>query len=343
MATIKDVAKRAGVSVATVSRVLNKKGPLSDDAIARVKAAVAELRYSPNLLARSLASGRSSTLGVILPSFKTPIWSEMAQMIENCAKELGYRVIFSVESANSENRFQAVEYLKNLQVGGIIFCGSMWGDQMLQEQLKQVQDLPLALLLDQVEGLSCIVSDDAQGGVLAARHLIEKGCRNLVHVSADLSIYKHSDERSYSFEKECEKNGVSYRRYENHSSMPQIEETEQLIGRILEEFPETDGLFLKNDILAMECAMNLLSRGKKVPEDVKVIGYDDMFFSGAVYPPLTTIRHNYQMLAMTAIHIILEQIEGKNVPNLTVVPVELVERRSTGNLFGRMIDGAGAF
>ena len=329
MATIKDVAKRAGVSVATVSRVLNKKGPLSDDAIARVMSAVRELKYSPNLLARSLASGRSNTIGVILPSFKTPIWSEMAQTIENCAKELGYRVIFSVESADARNRFSAVEYLRNLQVGGIIFCGSMWGDKVLREKLKQVRDLPLALLLDQVEDLSCIVSDDAQGGLLAARHLIEKGCRSIVHVSSDLSIYKHSDERSYAFERECFKHGVKYKRYENHSAMPGIEETAELLDQILEEVPDVDGMFLKNDILAMGCAMNMMVRKRRVPEDIKIIGYDDMFFSKAVYPPLTTIRHDYRMLASTAIHIILQQIEGKNVPNLTVVPVSLVERSST--------------
>ena len=329
MSTIKDVARHAGVSVATVSRVLNRKGPLSEKAIEKVKAAVEELNYHPNLLARSLASGRNSTIGVILPSFNTPFWSEMAQMIENSAKELNYRVIFSTMSSDVQKRFDAVDYLRNLQVNGIIFCGSMRGDGRLQEQLRHVKDIPLAILIDQVEGLPCIVSDDTQGGMYATRHLIAKGCKNIVHISADLNIYEHTNEKTYSFMRECEKHGVNYRIYDNHSAMPTMEEAQVLLDRIFQEYPEMDAIFLKNDILAAECVSYVMARGMRIPEDIRIVGYNDLYFSSLVYPPLTTIRNNYKMLAQTVLRCILDQVEGKGVPNLTVVPVELIERRTT--------------
>jgi len=329
MATIKDVAKYAGVSVATVSRVLNQKGPLSDKAIEKVQEAVEVLNYRPNLFARSLASGRNNSIGVIIPSLNTPIWSELAQAIENYARENRYHVIFSVVSSNDEERFEAVEYLRTRQVNGIIFGGSMWGDTRLVEKLQQMKDFPLAVLLDQVDSVPCVVSDDAQGGLLAARHLIARGCKNIVHVSANLNIYKHSDERSYAFMEECKKRGVKYRIYENSSTMPGVDEAQTLINRILYEDPAVDGMFLKNDILAAECISYALSQGMRIPDDLRIVGYDDMYFSSLIYPPLTTIRHNYRRLAKETVDCVLSQIEGKAVSELEVIPVDLIERKTT--------------
>lgn len=331
MATIKDVAKHAGVSVATVSRVLNKKGPLSDDAIARVNAAVERLNYCPNLLARSLASGKNNTIGVILPSFNKQIWSEMAQMIEDCASKLNKHIIFSVMAPDSdiEKRFRAVEYLRNLQVNGIIFCGCLSGDLQMQKRLRQIKNLPMALVIDQAEGLPSIVSDDAQGGTYAARHLIAKGCRNIAHVSTDLRVYKNTDDRSYAFAKECELRGVNCRIYENGSTMPTAEEIQTLVNRIFYEYPEVDGMFLKNDILAAECISYVTAQGMRIPGDIRIMGYDDMYFSSLIYPPLTTIRNNCEELAQAAVKSILDQIAGKTVPRLTVIPVELIERKTT--------------
>jgi len=329
MATIKDVAKRAGVSVATVSRVLNKKGPLSEKSIVKVNEAVKELHYTPNLLARSLASGKKSLIGVVLPSFNTPIWSETAQMIASCAREIGYNVVFYYMPFNSDNRFEAVEYLRDRQVSGVIFCGSMWKDQLLKEKLRHLKNLPLVVVIDKVEGVPCIVSDDGGGGSAAARLLISKGCKHLAHVSSDLSIYKHSDERTIAFLRECEKAGVSCRRYENGKAIPVLEDTAALMDRILQEEPLTDGLFVKNDMLAAQCVSYAIRHDIKIPDRIRIIGYDDMRFSHVMYPSMTTLRHDYRRLAQTAIQSILDQVEGKAVEPFTVIPVELIERETT--------------
>lgn len=330
MSTIKDVAKYAGVSVATVSRVLNKKGPLSEKSIQKVNEALVALDYYPNLLARALVSGKNNnTIGVILPSFSDPFWSKIAQELENSAKQLDCNVIFSLALEDNSDRMRSVEYLRTRQVDGIILTSSMGKDHKLDELIKSVKGIPLALLVDNVEGLPSIVSDDAHGGLLATRHLIAKGCRNIVHISGDLSGYKHADARAYSFIEECKRRSVTYKVYENKKGMSSEVDVQNLVNKVFYENPDMDGLFLSNDILAMVCIRYALSQGMRIPDDIRIIGYDDINVSSLIYPPLTTIHQRCDKLAMKAVQCVLDQMNGKPVEESTIVPVELIERKTT--------------
>ena len=319
MSTIKDVAKYAGVSVATVSRVLNKKGPLSEKSIQKVNEALEALDYRPNLLARALVSGKNNnTIGVILPSFSDPFWSKIAQELENSAKKLECNVIFSLALEDNSDRMRSVEYLRTRQVDGIILTSSMAKEHKLDELIKSVKGIPIVLLVDSVEGIPSIVSDDAHGGILATRHLIAKGCKNIVHISGDLSGYKHADARAY-----------SYKVYENKKGMSSEVDVQNLVNKVFYENPDMDGLFLSNDILAMVCIRYALSQGMRIPDDIRIIGYDDVNVSSLVYPPLTTIHQNCDKLALKAVQCVLDQMNGKEVEKSTIVPVELIERKTT--------------
>lgn len=326
MSTIKDVAAYAGVSVATVSRVLNKKGPLSEKAIIKVNEAIEKLDYHPNVLARSLASGKNNTIGVIISSFKDLFWSEIAQEIERNARERGYHVLFNLANEGMEQEISALEELQTRQVSGIIYaCG---GDEELTRQLLQQCGIPMVSLINRMEGIHSVISDDDLGGRLAARHLIAKGCRKLVHVSGNLDRMISANDRSYAFISECEKKKTEYRLYQNkfRDDLPEIR---KLVNQVFYENPDVDGMFLSNDILATLCISYSQSQGIRIPDELRIIGYNDVSISSLIYPPLTTVRQNFQQLAKRSVEMLVDQINGKNVPDQVEIPVELIERKTT--------------
>ncbi len=327
MSTIKDVAKYAGVSTATVSRVLNKKGPLSEKTIQKVNEAVEKLAYHPNVLARSLASGKNNTIGVLVPSYDHPFWSELLQKMEEEAKKKGYNVLFTCFLGTLEEKQKALEYLISRQVNGIIVCA--YPDSDFWKEAKKKFNLPVVFMVN-VSGCDpSVISDDKQGGLLAARHLIAKGCKKLVHISGNLSYYKEADDRTYAFVEEAKRRNVDCYVYQNTIDITKLEELQKLVNKVFYEQPDMDGMFLSNDILAAQCIAFALSQGLRIPDDLRIIGYDDIYISSLIYPPLTTIRQNYRVLAETALENVLAQINGEKVDDVTVVPVELSERKTT--------------
>ena len=327
MSTIKDVAKYAGVSTATVSRVLNKKGPLSEKTIQKVNEAVEKLAYHPNVLARSLASGKNNTIGVLVPSYDHPFWSELLQKMEEEAKRKGYNVLFTCFLGTLEEKQKALEYLISRQVNGIIVCAHPESD--FWKEAKKKFNLPVAFMVSISDCAPSIISDDKQGGLLAARHLIAKGCKKLVHISGNLSYYKEADDRTYAFVEEAKRRNVDCYVYQNTIDITKLEELQKLVNKVFYEQPDMDGMFLSNDILAAQCIAFALSQGLRIPDDLRIIGYDDIYISSLIYPPLTTIRQNYSVLAETALENVLAQINGEKVEEVTVIPVELIERKTT--------------
>ena len=327
MSTIKDVAKYAGVSTATVSRVLNKKGPLSEKTIQKVNEAVEKLAYHPNVLARSLASGKNNTVGVLVPSYDHPFWSELLQKMEEEAKRKGYNVLFTCLLGTLEEKQKALEYLVSRQVNGIIVCA--YPDSDFWKEAKKKFNLPVAFMVSISECAPSIISDDKQGGLLAARHLIAKGCKKLVHISGNLSYYKEADDRTYAFVEEAKRRNVDCYVYQNTIDITKLEELQKFVNKVFYEQPDMDGMFLSNDILAAQCIAFALSQGLRIPDDLRIIGYDDIYISSLIYPSLTTIRQNYSVLAETALENVLAQINGEKVEEVTVIPVELIERKTT--------------
>lgn len=328
MATIKDVAKYAGVSVATVSRVLNKKEPLTEKTIKKVEDAIEALGYYPNAYARTLVGGKNNVLGVILSSFNNPFFSELAQEIEIAAKNRQYNILFTATGDEWNDKQQAMEYLLSRQVDGIIF--STYAEPEQVAQLREKCKVPFVdLLHHHSDDTYCVFSDDRQGGILAARHLYGKGCQRIVHVGGKLDKYRYADERTYAFAKECEKLGMFCRVYDNDKDVTVLSNVRELINRIFYENRDIDGMFLSNDILAAQCVTYALSQGYRIPDDIRIMGYDGIYISSLIYPPLTTIQQNFRKLAETAVQITLDQINGIETNRINIIPVELVERKTT--------------
>ena len=327
MATIKDVAKYAGVSVATVSRVLNKKEPLTEKTIKKVEDAIEALGYYPNMYARTLVGGKNNILGVILSSFNNPFFAELAQELEAAAKAREYNILFTAAGTDFNEKMAATEYLLSRQVDGIIF--SSYVDPDKEAKIRERCKVPFVEMLHPLSDTYSVYSDDKQGGILAARHMYAKGCKKLVHISAQTTVYKYADERTYAFVRECANLGIDCRVYQNEYEVTNLAGISELINRIFYENRDVDGMFLSNDILATQCLAYALSQGYRIPDDIRIMGYDGIYITSLVYPALTTVQQNFTKLAECAVDTAINLIEGKETPKEILIPVELIERKTT--------------
>ncbi|MDR1901657.1 MAG: LacI family DNA-binding transcriptional regulator [Treponema sp.] len=324
MPTIKDVAKRAGVSVATVSRVFNNRGYLSDEIKQKVARAMEELNYHPNDLARSLHSQKSNLIGLIVPTVKNPYFGELTHYIESYAYEKGYKILICNSLRNEKKEHEYIIMLKRSQVDGIIM-----GSHVIDTNDYHDLELPI-ISLDRQLGPSIpyICSDNYQGGVMAAEHLFNSGCRNLIHFCDGLDVPLLANQRTAAFIDTCEKLHVPYQRFEFSDSQIIDFYEEPFIRDVLEKNPACDGVFASNDISAATVIGVAQAMGKKVPKDIRVIGFDGIFLSGVVRPKLTTIKQPIDAIASYAVEYLLRMMGGEAVPTQTILPVALVEGES---------------
>ena len=323
MVTIKDVAKKAGVSTATISRVINNKGSLSGKTIAKVNKAMNELGYSPNSLARSLVKGLSTCIGVILPSLKQPYWALVANELERVAAKMGYTVMITVSEDDPELYKKKYASLEASRPVGIVT--SYINDT---EDFISKSSVPTVIWANTNYSPS-VASDDYQGGVLATRHLIAKGCRNLIHVGGNLKGRSSGNARSFAFIEECKKAGIKYKVYEVSEKDTRNLDYSQIISQVFYENTDFDGVFASNDVLAIHCIHMAYSMGYKIPEDIKIVGYDDVDFCTLIYPQLTTVHQHIDKIAERVMDTLFCIAEGREVPEKQVLPVSLVERKTT--------------
>ena len=326
MATIKDVAKEAGLTVTTVSRVLNNRGYISDDARKKVSEAMAKLNYQPNEVARSLHKKSSNTIGLIVPYIRHPYFAEMISNIEHEAFKLGYRVLICNTKGKEEKEREYLDICTGNRVAGIIvFSGTVSVDQFSQ------MDVPVITMERTLDsGTASVECDNKTGGELAAKRLIEAGCKNLLMIGSttisDLQL--PADNRSVGFRTICEKEGIPF-----HEVDPHLVEYENMeYGEFLEEafkaYPGIDGIFASSDVIAAQTLQACNKLGIRVPEQLKLIGFDDSFVAILTTPRLTTIHQPTREMAAIAVKLLKDAVEKKLVPKQTILPVSLIERGS---------------
>jgi LacI family sucrose operon transcriptional repressor len=322
--TISDVAKEANVSTATVSRVINGSSRINANTEKRVLDAMAKLNYSPNTIARSLAKGHNDCIGFLLPDLNMPFWAKLAHEVEKCAKSHGWNVMISSAPKNLDDYCSAYNRLSGSMVSGIITTYIGGTADFISES-----KTPTVTISSISECSYSVSSNDEQGGIFATRHLISRGCRKIIHISGEMLPERSSNARTHAFVKECERHGIAYKLYET-SLVDQVEnDYAGVIGNVFYENTDFDGIFASNDILASMCLSTALSLGYRVPQDIKIVGYDDIPISAMIYPPLTTIRQDYQKLSSLAVETVLNLINGVEVPKKQQIPVELIVRGTT--------------
>jgi LacI family sucrose operon transcriptional repressor len=325
MSTIKDVARVAGVSVTTVSRVFNNRGYLSNEVKQKVADAMREINYHANDLARALHNQESHIIGLIIPSVRNPYFGEVTHYVEKFAYERGYKVLLCDSLQETEKDREYIAMLRRSQVDGIIM-----GSHVAETSDYESIALPLISLDRQLgPAIPYICCDNAHGGELAARHLIEKGCRRVLHFCDGLDLPLIANRRTERFLAACGEAGIQHKRYELPSSSLIFFRQEDFILKALMENPDCDGIFASNDITATAVISAAISLGRRVPQDLKVIGFDGIALPTLMSPSLSTIEQPIEEIARYAVDYLIKQIQGETVPTQTILPVTLKAAGST--------------
>ncbi len=325
MPTIKDVAREAGLAVGTVSRVLNNRGYISDSARKKVKEAMEHLDYQPNEMARSLQKKTNSTIGVIVPHIGHPYFSTLISFLEKESHKHGQKIYLLNSMGITDKESEFLELCRRNQVSGIILCN---GNIDFSETA--LGEIPVINIERKKEGgHACISCDNELGGRLAAEHLIELGCRNLLHISGLTESELPAIDREKGFVGACESAGISYLVIKKQLFSYQLTDTPDFMISILEEYPEVDGVFTSDDILAAKLIQACYRKDIRIPDQLKIIGFDDTPFAMWTTPPLTTIHQPIEKIAEQALQMLADHHDNKQIPANVVLPVSLTVRETT--------------
>ncbi len=325
MATLKDVAREAGLTVGTVSRILNNRGYISSNAREKVDEAMEKLNYRPNEVARSLHGKSTNTIGLIVPHIRHPYFAEMISNLENQAYKKGYKILLCNSQSIQEKEKEYIDIITGNRAAGLILCSGTVDTKVFQRV-----DIPVITMerfLD--NGTACVECDNKQGGELAARKLIACGCKNLLHVGTIGTIPMPADMRTEGFREICQKKNITFVEVSTEEEQYNDLKYDELLESMLIKYPETDGMFLSSDVMAAQALQVCRKLGLSVPEDMKIVGFDDVNIASLTTPQLTTVHQPVKEMAEIAVNLIQDAVTGKLVPKRTVLPVRLVERETT--------------
>ncbi len=327
--SLRDVAKAAKVSVGTVSNVLNRSEVVAPKTLARVQATIKELGFVPNGFARNLRSGQSRTLGLIVPDVSNPFFTEVARGVEDAASKRDYAVFLcnSDESATKEERY--VNVLIQQQVRGVLITPA----DMKSDRLDVMRDrgIAVALLDREIKGRKqCSVSvDDVHGGQIAIEYLAGLGHKNIAWVCGPESIPQVAD-RGAGVAKAAKVAGSKIETI--RVSLMNATNGEEAARKILELDVLPTAIFCANDLLALGVMRALLASKVRIPEQVSVLGYDNIEFAPSAAVPLSSIAQPSYQMGVTAADLLLNECEDGDSHEHQQIRFQpqLVERASTG-------------
>ncbi len=335
-ATIKDVARIAGVSTQTVSRVINDRPDVAPETRAHIQQIVMDLDYKPSALARSLISQRSYTLGVVTAGLKYLGPSRTLNGITSMAGNLKYDLLLEeLPRFDTEDIKPLIQDLLSHHVDGIVWAVPEVGDnrRWVDEILMDVPVPVVFLTMQARAGVNTVSVDNYAGGVLATRHLLEQSRLHIGHISGPLDWWE-ARQRKQAWQETLGKAGIMAS--ENHWAEGNWSSAsgEMAFEQLLQSYPEMDALFVANDQMALSVLHTANRRGLHVPRDLAVVGFDNFLESAYFWPALTTVNHNHHELGCRAVEQVVKQIEAarqnKEIETQTVLlSTELVVRDSS--------------
>lgn len=345
MPGIKDVAKRAGVSISTVSNVLNNSKFVTEELQQRVRIAVDELNYHPDPVAKNMKSKHSRLIGVIATDICGLFYPYVLKGLFEVLNANGYNMII-IDSNGLNDQFGSIERVnegfQNLirsRVDGIVFS-SIFPESIEAVQMKKIlkmADHPKKVHMVSVEsdfskyGIDSVCTDSVIGAEIATRHLIDVGCKQIGHITGPI-FTRVAQDRVVGFKNSLaiakrpfSEKMISNGDYTHRSGYTSMRE-------LLQQMPDIDGVFVANDQMSVGVLRALSEAGKRVPDDIKVIGYDDVFIASVLETPLSTIHIRKRHMGIEAARLLLSRIQmGENqLPaRLVELPSKLVVRKST--------------
>ncbi|MEN6595309.1 MAG: LacI family DNA-binding transcriptional regulator [Clostridiaceae bacterium] len=324
MATLKDVAERAGVTVTTVSRMLNNRVQISPKTRDKINRAIKELDYQPNELARSLSKKSSQMIGLIIATANNYFFCKVINSIERYTAMYGYKLLLCISNHETEKEVEYFSMLKAHKVAGVILASHT---QNLEKYLNFTAPI-IAFDRTLSPHIPSVCSDNFNGGVLAANHLLEKHCKRPAYFRDTQKTGMHASFRYDGFAETFRGHGIEPIIYSAPPECFISMRYEDSIRAFFRDHPEIDSVFTSNDIIAMQILRYCAQNGISVPGQLKVIGYDDTDLSSFCYPALTTISQPVDDNCRFAVESIVN-FKEKSIPISTVFPVRLIQREST--------------
>ncbi|XEC92514.1 LacI family DNA-binding transcriptional regulator [Paenibacillus tarimensis] len=330
--TIKDIAKAAGVSFTTVSRALNGYNDVNEETRKKIVRIANELGYSPNIAARSLISKKTKTLGLLLSgitrsSIKDNIAFEILCGMNDRAGELDYDLVLF----NTTSQKQKMKSYKSLcmerGVDGVIIMGIRLDDPYLQEIVQSSIPCVLIDIPINEKNVGSVSTDNVSGSYTAIEHLIRKGHKNIGMINGHAQAYV-SVKRLEGYRLALEENNLVFREeYVADGSFAESGGFENAI-KLLSKHPEITAIFCASDLMAIGAMQGLKSMGKTVPDDVSIIGFDNIGLSSYCTPSLTTMNQNKYDMGYRSAQMLIDMLEGRHVHPHISLHAELVERNS---------------
>lgn len=315
------------MSVVTVSRILNNRGYISAEARRKVEEAMKKLNYQPNEIARSLSKSTSTFVGIIVPMLLNPYFAALVSSLEDELESAGYMPLLFISDGDDEKELSFLSECTRNRVSGIILLSGNF-------KAMKLSDFQIPIISIERPNSNSTVSitcDNYEGGLLATEHLFSKGCRNIVLISGEQDVSMPADSRVEGYLDVMRKVGLEPRIYHATKNMFHSQDYYSLIEQVLDENPDMDGIFTSSDIIAAEFIQMAKKRGRRIPEDIKVCGFDDSLLASLSCPRLTSVRQPVAEMAKLAVSSFMNCLKNKDFPSVSVsVKVSLVERESTG-------------
>ncbi len=330
--TIADVAERAGVSTATVSRVVAGIGRSRPDTSAAVIAAVEALGYRPSGVARSLRMQRTRTLGLIVSDIQNPFFPELVRAADDAARAIDYSILLGSAAFDEVRAVHYLNLMVDRRVDGIIVASSQVSDLSWQWLIAS----PVPVIVVNAEppdyGVPSIASDNEAGSRLVVEHLVALGHRRIGYIRGPES-FTAARPRFEGFRKGCEDAGLGPDDTPIVEGEGQVDSGERAVGLMLGQAPWVTAIACYNDLTAIGALRMLRGAGRRVPEDVSVVGFDDIAAASWVVPALTTICQPKAEMGRLAVEYLVRVLEGgasEPVPEILRLPLSLRVRESTG-------------
>ena len=322
-ATIRDVAREAKVSIASVSYALNGGGTIGEEVRVRVREVASRLGYRPNRSAQAVRTGRSMTLGLVLPDLRNPYFPELAQSVERAARNVGYTVVL-IDTRNSlGEEEEGLRHLEQRGVDGLIWCRTS-----MKQPSPTDFGAPVVVIGPTETACDTVTADDTKGGRLIGRHLLKMGHKSIGIISGVGISDDRNDRRSGLL---AEIKGRANVAWEVQTPRNTMELEPQVVEHILRG--DVTAISCGNDLIAIGVLRALRIAGRRVPEDVSVVGFDDIPWAEIVTPMLTTINQPVSEMAAAALTLLLDRLQEPERPvRHFKVDVSLVERESVARM-----------
>ena len=325
--SIKDIAKAAGVSHSTVSRALSDSPLVKEETKRRIQRLAREMGYSPSAIARSLATKRTYTIGLVVTTIADPFVADIVRGVEEVALDKGYSVLLSNSNADPQREMAVVKTFHERRVDGVIVTASRVGDLYLP--LLEEIGAPIVLINNLRDGkyVYSVATDNVHGAELATRYLIELGHRRIGYIACPNKERSNRD-RLEGYRRALREANIAFQPALVARGDGKVEGGREGMRQLLFLSPPPTAVFCYNDLTAIGAMMAVKGAGLRVPDDVSLVGFDDIAMASYVDPPLTTVRQRKYEMGRLAMEMLLNILSGEEATKSIVLQGELIVRKS---------------